>query len=241
LPYLGAVMVAGLTPFEVAASLTKLLKEGGILVDPQVSVQLTASPTRLVTVIGEVVRPSPIPAFGQLRLLDAISACGGFTPLASHTLTIRRSSLADPITIELGVDPRTANAANIPLLPGDTIIVPKVGNVFVVGEVKNEESFPLASNTPITVMRAIAMAGGLKYSAALSRARVIRTTEGNKHVEIMLDLRKLMQGKQQDVALVSDDILFIPANTFKSMLVSGGAGVGASLLYGAVYAAINLH
>jgi polysaccharide export outer membrane protein len=240
LPYLGTVVLAGLTPSEAAAYLSKMLKERGILVDPQVSVQLMDSPTRVITMIGELVRPAPVPAFAQLRLLDAISACGGFTPLASHTVTIRRRGAPEPITVELGVDPKMASESNIPLMPGDTVIVPKVGNVFVVGEVKTAESFPLSTNTPITVMRAISMAGGLKYSAALSKARIIRTTADNQHVEIRFDLAKVMNGKQQDIALVSDDVLFIPANTFKSMVVSGGAGVAATLLYGSVYATSSL-
>jgi len=240
LPYLGSIVVGGLTPSEAAAYLRDALKERGILVDPQVSVALMDSPTRVITMIGEVMRPSPIPAFVQLRLLDAISACGGFTPLASHTITVRRRGSPDPIMVELGVDPKMANESNIPLMAGDTVIVPKVGNVFVVGEVKTAEAFPLSTNTPITVMRAISMAGGLKYSAALSKARIIRTTADNQHVEIRFDLKKLMNGKQQDIALVSDDVLFIPANTFKSTLSSGGAGVASSLLYGSVYAAATI-
>jgi polysaccharide export outer membrane protein len=237
LPYLGTVVVAGRTPAETAVYLARALQERGILVDPQISVGLVASPTRVITVIGEVLHPMPVPAYPQLRLLDVISACGGFTPLASHTITVRRSGEPDPIMIELATDPKTANLSNIPVLPGDMIVVPKVGNVFVLGEVKNEEAFPLSTNTPVTVLRAISMAGGVKYSAALSKVRIIRATAGNQHVEIMLDLRKVMEGKQQDVALVSDDVLFIPANTFKSMLVSGGASVAATALYGATYAA----
>jgi len=237
LPYLGTIVVGGRTPAETAVYLANALKERGILVDPQISVGLVASPTRLITVIGEVQHPMPVPAYPQLRLLDIISACGGFTALASHTITVRRAGEPDPIMIELATDPKTANESNIPVLPGDMIIVPRVGNVFVLGEVKNEEVFPLSTNTPVTVLRAISMAGGVKYSAALSKVRIIRPTTGNQHVEIMLDLRKLMEGKQQDVALASDDILFVPASTFKSMLVSGGASVAATALYGAAYAA----
>jgi polysaccharide export outer membrane protein len=240
LPYLGTVAVAGLTPSEVAARLGKALKERGILVDPQVSVVLVDSPTRVITVLGEVQKPMPIPAFGHLRLLDAIAACGGFTPLASHTITVRRLGVPDPITIELGVDPKMANLGDIPLLASDTVVVPKVGNVFVVGEVKNTIAFPLSTNTPITVMRAITMAGGLKYSAALSKTKIIRTTADHQRIEIMLDLKKMMDGKQQDVALISDDVLMVPANTFKSIIVSGGAQVAASLLYGGTYAAVAI-
>jgi len=184
-----------------------------------------------------VQKPAPVPAFGHLRLLEVISACGGFTPLASHTITLRRVGIPDPIPIELGVNPNATDATNIPLLAGDTIIVPKVGNIYVVGEVKNPQAIPLATNTPITVMRAIAIAGGMKYSAALSKARIVRTTPDNQVVEIELDLKKLMLSQQRDVALLSDDVLFVPANTFKSIISSGGAAIAAeSIYYGALIA-----
>jgi polysaccharide export outer membrane protein len=232
LPYLGSVRLSGLTPAEAAAYLSSALKQGGFLVDPQVSVQLVDSPTRAITVIGEVLKPSPIPAFGQLRLLDAIAACGGFTPLASHTVTVRRVSEPEPISIELGTDAKEANAGDIPLMPGDTVIVSKVGNVFVLGYVKTPSSIPLTNNAPITVLRALAMAGGVNYGAGLSKARIIRTTADNQQVEIRLDLKKIMFGKQQDVALLSNDILLVPANAFKAGMAAGGAGVVASLLYG---------
>src|ERR1035437_2349439 len=92
LPYLGSVKLAGLTPSEAAIFLRHALKTGGLLVDPQISVQLTDSPTRIITVVGEVRNPTRVPAFGQLRLLDVISACGGVTPLPSHTIAIYRPS-----------------------------------------------------------------------------------------------------------------------------------------------------
>jgi polysaccharide export outer membrane protein len=230
LPYLGSVKLAGLTASEAAIFLSTALKNGGLLVDPQISVQLTDSPTRIITVIGEVQRPMPIPAFGQLRLLDVISACGGFTPLASHRITVQRPSNPDPIIVEIGVNAKATDVSDIPLMAGDTVIVPKVGSVFVVGEVKSSLAFPLSSNTPVTVMRAITMAGGVKFSAALSKARVIRTTPDNQRVEIMLDLKKLMNGEQQDIALASDDVLFVPANSFKAALAGGGASVLSALV-----------
>ena len=235
LPYLGVVKVAGLTPSEAALYLEKELKEKGILVDPQVTVSLVDSPTRVITVLGEVQKPSPVPAFGQLRLLDVISACGGFTPLASHTITVRRPGDAEPITVILGTDPTMTDEANIPLMAGDTVIVSKVGNVFVVGQVKTPSAIPLSSNAPITVMRAIAMAGGLNYGAALSRVVIIRKTPDDQHVEIQMDLKKVMHGKERDVALASDDVLLVPTNGFKAGMAVGGAGVTTGVISGLVY------
>jgi polysaccharide export outer membrane protein len=240
LPFLGTVKLAGMTLPQASVFLRNALLEGGYLADPQVVVGVVESPTRVVTVLGEVAKPSTVPAFEQLRLMDAVSACGGLTPLASHIVTLHRRDQADPITVDLGVDPKTANLANIPLLPGDTLVVSKVGNIYVVGEVKSSTVFPASSNAPVTVMRAIAMAGGLRYSAALSKARIIRSTADNRRVDIQLDLKKLMHGKQQDVVLASDDILYIPANTFKAIVAAGGVGVAESLFYGATYAESTL-
>jgi polysaccharide export outer membrane protein len=236
LPYLGAVQLAGLTTDQAAVLLRRNLKEGGFLADPQVTVQLVDSPTRVISVVGEVTRPAPVPAFGQLRLLDAISACGGFTPMASHTVQVIRTGIAAPITVELGSDPMHASQADIPLTAGDRLIVPKVGSIFVVGEVKTTLSFPASSNEPITVMRAITMAGGLKFSAALSQARIVRTNADNQRMEIPLDLKKLMHGQQQDQVLASNDILYVPSSALKATISAGGVGVMESVFYGAIYA-----
>jgi polysaccharide biosynthesis/export protein len=235
LPFLGVIKVAGMTPSELALYLEKALKEKGILVDPQVTVSLVGSPTRVITVLGEVQRPAPVPAFGQLRLLDVISACGGFTPLASHNITVRRTGDPNPITVILGTDPKTTDETNIPLIAGDTVIVPKVGNVFVIGQVKTPSAIPLSSNAPITVMRAIAMSGGLNFGAALSRVVIIRKTPSDQHVEIQMDLKKVMSGKERDIALASDDVLLVPTNGFKAGMAVGGAGVAVGVTNGLVY------
>jgi polysaccharide export outer membrane protein len=235
LPYLGAVKIAGMTPSEAGIYLEKELKEKGILVDPQVSVTLVDSPTRVITVLGEVQKPSPVPAFGQLRLLDVISACGGFTPLASHTITIRRPGEAEPITVLLSSDPKNTDETNIPLMAGDTVIVPKVGSVFVIGQVKTPSAIPLSSNAPVTVMRAIALAGGLNFGAALSKVVVIRRTPDDQHVEIQMDLKKVMSGKEKDIALASDDVLLVPTSTFKAGVSAGGTVVAGGVTNGLVY------
>ncbi len=236
LPYLGIVKLAGMTPEEASGYLDKELKDKGILVDPQVTVSLVYSPTRAITVVGEVQKPQPVTAFGQLRLLDVISACGGFTPMASHDITVRRLGETETITVMLGNDPKNSDQTNIPLMAGDTVIVPKVGNVFVVGQVRSPAAIPLSSNTPVTVMRAITMAGGVNYAAALSKVVIIRRTSNDQQVEIQLDLKKVMHGKEKDVALASDDVLLVPTNGFKATVTAGS--VVTSAASAGVYAGI---
>jgi polysaccharide biosynthesis/export protein len=235
LPYLGTVKLAGMTPPQASAYLDGELKKDGILVDPQVTVQIVSSAEQDITVVGQVEKPQPVPVYGaQLRLLDVIAACGGFTPLASHTIVVHRRGDPQPIVVNLGVDPLETDASNIPLIGGDTVVVPRVGSAYVVGQVQRPEAIPLSNDGPLTVVQAISMTGGVKYGAALSRAMIIRTTPDRQRVEILFDLKKVMRGKEQDIALMSNDILYIPTNDFKAAISTGNAAQTA------VYAAISL-
>lgn len=239
LPYLGTVKLAGLTPSQAAQYLARQLKAAGILVDPQVTVQVVSSAAAGITVVGEVKEAKPVPVYGaQMRLLDVISACGGFTNLASHTVTVHRVGDPTPITVNLGVDPATTDVANIPLVAGDTVVVPRVGNAYVVGDVIRPQAIPLANNAPITVLQAISMSGGVDSGAALSKAMVIRTTPDQQRVEILFDLKKVMHGKEKDIALTADDILFIPSNAFKTAVTKGNPA--QTSLYAAVASATLL-
>lgn len=238
LPYLGTVKLAGMTTSEASEYLETQLKQDGILVNPQVSVQIMSSPTQVITVLGEVKKPEPVPVFGaQLRLLDVIAACGGFTPFASHTVIVHRRGDPQPITVNLGVDPTTTDASNIPLMSGDTVVVPHVGDAYIVGEVLRPQAIPLANNAPLTVIQAISMSGGLNYGAALSKAMIIRTNSDQQRVEIVFDLKKVLHGKEQDIALMANDILYIPTNGFKATISRGSpaqtgiyAGLGTAAL-----------
>ena len=61
---------------------------------------------------------------------------GGLPTTASHIITINRTGVAEPITVDLGTDPAKSAAANIPIFPRDTIIVPRVGVVYLLGAFK---------------------------------------------------------------------------------------------------------
>jgi polysaccharide biosynthesis/export protein len=232
LPYLGTFAITGQTGSASARLLSDKLKTAGFLTDPQITVELTNSPSRVITVLGEVKDPKPTAALSQLHLLDVISSCGGFTAAASHTLTVQRTATGETLTIRLSVDPRMSDETNILLQPGDTVIVPKVGSVFIVGQVRAEQAISLQGNEPITVMRAIALSGGLKYGASLAKARIVRGIDPASRKELALDLKKIMDGKQADPILVANDVLYIPMNPVKAGLANGGAAVAATSIYG---------
>ncbi len=223
LPLIGAVNLQGLTVQEAEKLIARKLIADGMIKDPQVSVQVVEAPNRVATVTGEVRTPSVVPILGQRHLIDVLSAVGGLNPTASHLITIDRPSLTTPITVDLGTDPARSRLADIPIFAGDTIIVPRTGVVYCLGAFRAQGAFPLNGSTPLTLMQAVALAGGANYEGKLDDARIVRTV-GNDRKEVPINIKKITHGRAPDPILQADDIIFLPTSGFKAAIKAGGVG-----------------
>jgi len=171
---------------------------------------------------------------GPRKLLDLIAACGGFTPLASHLVTISRRASTQTFQVLLDPNPLDSTLTNVPVYPGDTVIVPRAGQVYVMGSVKNQNYYALSSNTPLTAMQAVTLAGGTNFEAGLSKARIIRT-QGTTRTAILLDLKRIYLGQEADPILQADDIIYVPGNMIKGALKGGAANLIATSVLGIAY------
>ena len=101
--------------------------------------------------------------------------------------------------------------------PQVTILIKeyKKRKIFVLGEVKNAGAFQLPSDTPMTVLEAISLAGGFTDIAAPDKTRVLRKQNG-KLETISDDLAKITKSKDQRdaITLRSNDIVFVPQTFF---------------------------
>jgi len=75
-------------------------------------------------------------------------------------------------------------------------------------------------NEKLTVLQAVALAGGVNNTAALNDAKVIRRQGDSQH-EVPIKLKKILQSKVADVALQPEDILFVPSSATKSAAYRG--------------------
>ena len=210
LPMAGTVKVAGLTPAQAEGLIAKRLKEGDYFTDPRVSVIEKETVTQGVSVLGEVQKPGVYSLPGARKLLDAISAAGGTTPRAGNTVSImhRASSQTAVVTLSYG---KSSSQSNVPVYPGDTIVVSKAGVVYVVGDVRMPGGFVM-ENSHMTILQAYAMAQGANSTAALDRAELIRKAGSDAQV---ISLKKILTAKAPDMSLQPDDILFIPQSGAK--------------------------
>jgi polysaccharide export outer membrane protein len=136
-------------------------------------------------------------------------------------ITINRYGQKDPITVDLGTDPAKSALANIPIFPRDTIVVPRVGVVYVLGAFKTQGAIPLQQNAPLTLMKVAALAGGPGFEGQQSDLRIIRSVGVDRQV-VRVDIGKVIKGKAPDPVLEPEDIVFLPTNQMKAAIKSGG-------------------
>ncbi len=212
LPLIGYVQLAGLTLDQAQTVIENRLREGEFVKSPHVTVFLKEYVNQSATVTGEVVRPGVYPILGTRRLLEVLAAAGGVTPRAGKTVTItHRDHPDEPVKVELPADLQKSPKENIEILPGDTLMVNRAGVVYVVGEVARPAGLIMDNNEKMTVIQAIALAGGTTSVAAMNSARLIRATSKGRQ-EIQLPLKKMLSSKQADIDLQPDDIIFVPAS-----------------------------
>ena len=95
-------------------------------------------------------------------------------------------------------------------MPGDTITVPRAPIIYVVGDVGRPSGL-LVDNGQLTVLQALALAGGTNKTAKLGAARIIHKTPSGM-TESKLEIKKMLEAKVPDVTLQGDDILFVPVS-----------------------------
>jgi polysaccharide biosynthesis/export protein len=232
LPLVGAVTVGGLTVRQAEDLIAARLVGAGMYRNPQVSIQITESPNGVATLTGEM--HGVIPVFGGRRLYDVLSAGGGLTAVSSHTIVINRPGLEQPIIVNLGTDAAHSAESNIPIFPGDTIVISRVGIIYLLGEFKSPGAIPLQQNAPLTLLKAAAMGGGPVFSAKLGDLRIIRTNGTTRSV-VKIDIKKVMHAEAPDPVLQADDIVLLPSDFIKTAIQVGGLGtllgIASILLY----------
>jgi polysaccharide export outer membrane protein len=231
LPMIGRVHAAGLTVEELERELTKRLRV--YLQEPDVSVTVAESRSEMVSVIGAVITPGMKPLEGGKTLVEVLSAAGGMTQEAAPTLRIARKLTQGRIPLAEAADDPTGTFSiveldarallegrapdkNIIVRPNDVISVPHADVVYVIGEVGRPGPVALSGGHSISVLEAVSTSGGTLKTAAQSRVRILRRVAGQEtRSEIAVNLQKIMNGKENDLALAAGDILVIPDSSGK--------------------------
>ena len=214
LPLIDYVHVGGLTIDEAETVIERRLDQGGFVKGPHVQLFVHEYTSEGASILGEVSRPGVYPVLGEQKLFDLISAAGGFSERAGKSITITRRARPDkPVTVPISRNLEEHPDSNIPVFAGDTISVRRADVIYVVGEVSRPSGF-LMDSGHLSVLQAIALAGGTTSTAKLNGARIIRKGPSGL-TEVPVPLKKLLRAKANDLPMEAEDILFVPTSAQK--------------------------
>lgn len=212
---------------EIAERYTKFYRK------PQVDVFIKEYHSRQVAVIGAVNEQSRFELQRRVRLLELLSYAKGPSAKAGQTVNVVRApqSFVCPgasktreetggfVSYKLS-DTLTGNPnANPYIEPGDIVTLPEANLVYVVGNVFSPLSIPLKE--PITLSRAVAMAGGVKQDSKKDKVRIVRQEPGSTtSKEIVVDLTAIEKKRAEDISLMPNDIVDVPTSGTKSFMRS---------------------
>ncbi len=203
----------------------------------QVDVFIKGYHSRQVAIIGAVNDQSRFELQRRVRLLELLTYAKGPSPRAGQTINIVHSTMSSPCKKDDDSDASAAFTSyklsdvlqgdpksNPYLEAGDIVTLPEADQVYVVGNVFMP--LTIALKEPITLTRAIAMAGGLKQDTKKDKIRVLRQEPGTTiRKEITVDLSAIEKKRSEDLALLPNDIIDVPTSAGKSFLRSLVQGV----------------
>ncbi len=202
--------------------------------NPQVDVFIKEYHSKQVAVIGAVNEQSRFELQRRIRLLELLSYAKGPSPKAGQTINIVHAppSLAcqNPnaatedsatafVSYKLSDTMQGLPSANPFIETGDIITLPEADQIYVVGNVFTPLTIPLKE--PITLSRAVAMAGGVKQDSKKDKVRIVRQEPGSAtRKEMLVDLSAIEKKHADDVALLPNDIIDVPISGGKSFMRS---------------------
>ena len=229
LPLIGEISVEGKTAGELERELEGLLREG-VIWEPTVSVYTVEHKSRMLFVLGAVRQPGQFQIIKQLRVVDVLTMAGGLADNAGDELLIQRQELNGVIAATKPGEPNNIRidlkellsggdlSLNITVEDGDIITIPEkiVHHYYVVGEINSAGAFVLPEETSLLASQALARAGGAMKTAKLKKAVLIRFSEAEEREQLPLNFAAIFDGKDPDLNLRPNDIIFVPGSKFKT-------------------------
>lgn len=162
-PLVGSVPVSGLTLPAAERKIGQMLKDGGFVLSPQVSILLTTALGNLVSVIGEVNTPgrySLETAGGHLS--GMLAAAGGIGQNGGDFVIVTGTRGGKPFRREIDIVKMYSSgntADDVDVYGGDTLFVNRAPMFYIYGQVQKPGQVRLERG--MTVMQALASGGGV--------------------------------------------------------------------------------
>lgn len=216
LPLLGIVPLEGLTVDEAERKIARLLSEGQLIHDPQVSIFVEEFVSRGVSVQGAVRVPGVYQMMGTQTVLEVLGRAGGIDgqEAGSRIFVIRKQDDGTQETVEIDAGRLVElgdTTQNVELRPGDIVLVPheKRHRVYVSGAVEDPGPIEFSGSEGITLLQAVTAAGGPTKRANLSEVTILRALPDGTQSKITINLKKIRKGRAEDFVLQPNDTIVL--------------------------------
>ncbi|MFT3735902.1 MAG: polysaccharide export protein EpsE [Rhodocyclaceae bacterium] len=207
LPLIGTFKLGGLTLQAGEQKIAQLLKDGGFILKPQVTVLLMQARGSQVVVLGQVMRPGRYPLeTANMRFSDVLATAGGIAPTGADTIVLTGRRDGRFFRREFDINTLFAEGdggKDIYLQGGDAIFVPRAPMFYIYGEVQRPGAFRIERD--MTVQQALASGGGITQRGTLRGLQIHRKSADGK--------TQIIQPKMDDL-LRADDVMYVRESLF---------------------------
>jgi len=206
-PLIGRIKLSGGTTTAAEDQISKKLKGGGFLTNPNVRVEVVEYGSKVVSVLGEVGLPGKYPLQRTSSVIDVIALAGGITELGGTEVILLRKSKGAAKQPPQRFDLRQAYGSgdltgNYEVVDGDVIVVPRAPVVYVYGAVNAPGAYRLEPQ--MTVVQALSLGGGLSEFGTDSGIRVERRNGSGGVQDLEVSLNDALQ--PNDVIYVRESV-----------------------------------
>ena len=206
-PLIGNVKLGGETINISEQKIAKMLRDGGFVLRPQVTIQLGQIRSAVISILGQVSKPGryPIETVGS-KASEMIAAAGGVLPGGADIVTLvgARNGRSIKLDIDLPAILQSGKAElDIPVDNGDILYVDRAPIAYIYGEVQRPGVLRLERG--MSLMQVLAQSGGLTQRGTARGIKVHRR-DANGALAI-LDL-------QMNDPVVRDDVIYVKESLF---------------------------
>jgi len=220
LPLIGTLQVGGMTVADTTTLIQQKYKEG-YLRDPKVTLTMVEFAKRRFSVLGQVQKPGSfeMPQQEEVSILNAIAQAGGFTDTANASaVSVQRNTAGKEQIFTIDVKEMAKEPTHTPfdIEPGDVVTVNESSKLLftVLGQVQKPGSFEMQEETQVSILDAIAQAGGYTNIANPAKVNVRRKGTGAEQIFTINAKEMAKESTQQPFYVQPGDVITVSETIF---------------------------
>lgn len=206
-PLLGEVLLEGISSSVAEKKIADLLETGNFVKQPQVNILVTQYQSKLVSVLGSVLKPGQYPLERATNLSQLLALAGGANADGSDLVTITTKTSKIELDLKKIIG-KGESVENVPLKGGEIVYV-HARDVSVIGQVNRPGKYAVTDGVR-TLGDFISIAGGI--SPIGSDTVTVTTTRDGKQERFDVDIDDLFRKSNHtsNIELKSGDTVYVP-------------------------------